>query len=123
MPVNEWLGCAAALLLASALVMGLLWISGSDRGIPPRRLAGMLLRLAGMLLAGIGGLLAARWQVGGAVFDLDPHGASPFTARHLTPAQWLWLTLSAAWIGVWGSLAVRLARRISEGTSPAQPVD
>ena len=103
-------------MLASALVLGLLWISGSDRGIPPRRLAGMLLRLAGMLGAGVGGLLIARWQVGGAVFDLDTHRALALAARPLAPGQWVWLAAAVAWIGTWGYLAVRLARRITGPT-------
>lgn len=123
LPLNEWLGCAAALLLASALVIGLLWISGSDRGIPPRRLRGMLLRLGGMLAAGLAGLLVARWQVGGSVFEIAMQGAQPIVARQLSAAQWAWAALAVVWMGAWGFLAVRLARRITDGTHPVQPVD
>lgn len=121
MPLNEWLGCATALLLASALVLGLLWISGSDRGIPPRRLKAMLVRLMGMLAAGLAGLLVARRQVGGSVFDLGAHGA--IASRHLSLLQWAWLIGAAGWTVAWGVTAVRLARRITDGTHPTRPVD
>jgi hypothetical protein len=121
--LNEWLGCATALLLASGLVIGLLWISGSDRGTPPRRLRAMLLHLTGMLAASVAGLVAARFLVGGAVFDLNASSAMPFTARHLSALQWTWLALAAGWACTWGTLAVRLARRITDGTHPAKSVD
>jgi hypothetical protein len=113
LPVNEWIGCAVGILLVSALLSLMLWVSGHERHIPHQRLKRMVAMVWVSVVACIGGLLLVRHELGGGVFDYTSQGVSPFSMRPLHGAEWGWTIGGVVWVLVWMTVALNLARRIT----------
>jgi hypothetical protein len=121
LPVNELIGCVAAVCAASGLICGLLWIAGSSRGIPPKRLRRLLLQALGAGAAGLVGLALARWFSGGSLFDLDTYSAAGLHVRPLSALQAVVDAIAALWalVCLWYGLSI--ASRIT-GPPPSRTI-
>ena len=120
MSTQDWLGIGVATCLAGALASLLLWAAGRSAGKTRAELLGALATIWIAIIACVAGLLLVRMRIGGGIVDYDPQGPAPIRARGLGESDMIAVVAGLAWAVLWLVVALRTARKLSDGGAPPE---